>query len=132
MRLLFMFPVIALAACTVPGTDGPAEADLAAVRQVSMSGPSLSWQELRIHPTLMRRACAVSTLVNEDGQTVGYCVGGRQCRTNDWRPIEPGCNRSPEYRAGPISTPPATPAVAPAGPPAAVPAGPTMDIARIR
>lgn len=135
MRLLFLLPVIALAACATSEPNGAAEADLTAVRQVSMSGPSLSWQDLRIHPALVRRACAVGTLVNEDGQTVGYCVGGRQCRTNDWRPIEPGCNRTPEYRAGPISTPAAAPVVTPATPagqPAATPETASVDFARVR
>ena len=102
MRLSFLFPVLALAACATADPQGPAEADLAAVRQVTMSGPSLSWQEMRVHPALQRSACAVSTLVNTEGQVVGYCQGGRQCRTMDWRPIEPGCIRPPRIsrRAG--------------------------------
>jgi hypothetical protein len=128
MRLLFLLPAFALAACATADPQDTSEADLAAVRQVTMSGPSLTWAELRVHPALLRRACAVGTLVNADGQTIGYCQGGRQCRTMDWRPIEAGCNRSPEYRAGPVSTPPpATPAATPVTQP-----GPAIDIARVR
>lgn len=127
MRSLFLLPVLALAACATADPQGSGEADLAAVRQVTMSGPSVSWAELRVHPALLARACSVSTLINEDGQTIGYCQGGRQCRTMDWRPIEAGCSGPPQYRAGPISRPPATPAVAPSAQP-----GPTIDLARVR
>ena len=126
MRLLFLLPVLALAACATAEPQGSGEADLAAVRLVTMSGPSVSWAELRVHPALQSRACSVSTLINEEGQTIGYCQGGRQCRTMDWRPIEAGCTQPPQYRAGgPISRPPATPAVAPATQP-----GPMIDLAR--
>lgn len=128
MRLLFLLPAFALVACATADPQGSSEADLAAVRQVTMSGPSVSWSEMRVHPALLRNACAVSTLVNTEGQTIGYCQGGRQCRTMDWRPIEPGCNRSPEYRAGPVSTPPAAPAAAPSS----VQPEPAIDLARIR
>lgn len=84
-----LFPLALLvttAACVAPDSQ-----DLAAVRAVSMSGPALTWDELRIHPALQYRACAVSTLVNVDREVVGYCAGGRQCRTLDWRPVEDGC-----------------------------------------
>src|SRR4051794_4293873 len=114
MRLFFLLPVIALAACASTDDGGVAEAELAAVRQVSMSGPAISWQDLHVHPGLIHRACSVSTLVSEDGQVVGYCQGGRQCRTNDWRPVEPGCHQSPQYRAGPVAPAPATPVRTPA------------------
>jgi hypothetical protein len=107
MRLLFLLPVIALIGCAETKVAGPTEIDLAAVRQVSMSGPAMSWQELRVHPALMQRACVVDTLVNEDGEVLGYCRAGRQCRTNDWRPVMDGCGQALEYRAAPAATPPA-------------------------
>ena len=123
MRLIFLLPVIVLAGCAAPEAAGPAAgptaADIAAVHQVTMSGRPLSWQELRVHPALMRRACAVGTLVNEGGQVVGYCRGGRQCRTNDWRPVEPGCGGAPEYRAAPTVAP-------------SPPSGPVIDLAGAR
>jgi len=78
---------LALAACA----GGPAEEDLAAVRAATMAGAPIPWEELDIHPTLMRRPCTVSTLVSRDGTPVGYCRDGRHCRTMDWRPVEDGC-----------------------------------------
>lgn len=127
MRIAILLPVIALMACTAPEPPNRAQADLDAIRQVTMSGPSLSWEQLRIHPGLMRRACSVSTLVTVDGDVVGYCRGGRQCRTNDWRPVEAGCNQSPEYRAEPSTTPAPTPPTSPGAQPA-----PSVDLARMR
>jgi len=91
MRVLFLLPALLLAGCAMSEADRQAEAELAAVRQVSMSGPSVTWEDLNIHPALVAHACSVSTLVNAGGQVVGYCRGGRQCRTMDWRPIAPGC-----------------------------------------
>ena len=87
MRATTLFLLTALAGCA--GDESP---DVIAARAVSMSTPAVSWEELRVHPALMQRACAVSTLVNENGQVVGYCQGGRQCRTMDWRPILDGCD----------------------------------------
>ncbi len=95
MRLLFLLPALVLAGCAMSEADRQAEAELAAVRQVSMSGPSVTWEELNIHPSLIAHACSVGTLVNTGGQVVGYCRGGRQCRTMDWRPIAPGCQEQP-------------------------------------
>ncbi|MDI3309007.1 MAG: hypothetical protein QJR07_18150 [Acetobacteraceae bacterium] len=86
MRATTLFLLMGLAGCAA--SESP---DVIAARAVSMSTPAVSWQELRVHPALMQRACAVSTLVNEDGQVVGYCRGGRQCRTMDWRPVLDGC-----------------------------------------
>jgi hypothetical protein len=91
MRLLLLLPALVLAGCAMSKADPQAEAELAAVRQVSMSGPALSWEQLDIHPTLAARPCSVSTLVNTRGQIVGYCQAGRQCRTMDWRPVAAGC-----------------------------------------
>jgi hypothetical protein len=110
------------------------QVELSAVRQVTMSGTPLSWQELRVHPALLRRACAVGTLVNVDGEVVGYCRGGRQCRTNDWRPVAPGCNQSPEYHAGPVATPPAPtpPASTPLAPTTPAPSNRMADLAVVR
>jgi hypothetical protein len=125
MRHALLLPIIALLGCTTPEPPGPSQAELDAVRLVTLSGPRLSWEALRIHPGLMARACAVSTLVNVDGEVVGYCRGGRQCRTNDWRPVATGCEQAPEYRAGPAT--PATPA-----PGATPPAGGSTDFARVR
>ena len=87
-------------ACLVPAAcAGPAQQmELAEVRAATMSGPAISWEELDIHPTLLRRPCSVSTLVSRSGATVGYCTDGRQCRTMDWRPVEDGC-RPPQLRA---------------------------------
>lgn len=107
MRLFLLLPLIALSACAGSDNAGPSEADLGAVRRVSMSGPSLSWDDLRIHAALKQRACSVTTLVNVDGQVVGYCRAGRECRTMDWRPVAAGCNQAPEYHAGPATPPPA-------------------------
>ena len=93
MRFTSLVLLAALTACAAePAAPDPQEA---AVRAVTLSTPALSWDALRIHPALRQRACAVSTLVNEDGQTVGYCERGRQCRTNDWRPVEDGCGGAP-------------------------------------
>ncbi|WP_431266764.1 hypothetical protein [Dankookia sp. P2] len=80
-----------LLACSEPAPPTAAEADLQAVRAVAMSGEALSWEALRIHPALMQRPCSVGTLVNEEAQIVGYCSRGKQCRTNDWRPVMDGC-----------------------------------------
>lgn len=87
MRATTLFLLAGLAGCAA--SESP---DVIAARAVSMSTPAVSWEDLRIHPALMQRACAVSTLVNQDGQVVGYCQGGRQCRTMDWRPILDGCD----------------------------------------
>jgi hypothetical protein len=119
MRLLLLLPVITVAGCTTPQVASQAEIDLAAVRQVSMSGPAMSWSELRVHPALIQRACAVDTLVSETGEVIGYCRAGRQCRTNDWRPVSDGCGQGLEYR----STPPADPSTLTA---------PAVDIAGVR
>jgi hypothetical protein len=97
MRLLLLLPALVLAGCAMSEADRQAEAQLAAVRQVSMSGPALSWAELNIHPTLVANACSVGTLVNTSGQVVGYCRAGRQCRTMDWRPVAAGCTE-PQLR----------------------------------
>ena len=77
-RRMLILGCLALAACA----GGPAEEDLAAVRAATMAGAPIPWEELDIHPTLMRRPCTVSTLVSRDG---------RYCRTMDWRPVEDGC-----------------------------------------
>ena len=113
MRLLLLLPAFLLAGCAMSEADRQAEADLAAVRQVSMSGPSVTWEELHIHPALVARACSVGTLMNTSGQVVGYCRGGRQCRTMDWRPIAPGCTEPQQHQTGPISRPAQTAAVSP-------------------
>lgn len=82
-----------LIACTepVPTTPTAAAVDLQAVRVVALSGQAVTWEDLRVHPVLMQRPCSVGTLVNEDAQIVGYCIRGKQCRTNDWRPVMDGC-----------------------------------------
>ena len=96
-RLRCLLPaVLVLAGCTAGGEDP----DLAAVRAVTMSGPRITWDELDIHPTLRARACAVSTLVDRYGTTVGYCEGRRSCRTMDWRPVEDGCRQGQQRTAG--------------------------------
>lgn len=114
MRPFVLLLTAMLSGCAASPDTGPSEADLAAVRQVTMSGRILTWQELRVHPSLMQRACAVSTLVNEGGEVIGYCSGGRQCRTNDWRPVESACDGASQYRAAPAVVPPAIPASLPA------------------
>lgn len=86
--LAFLLIPLLAAGCADTETVSP---EVAAVRAVTMATTPVSWHELRIHPTLRRNACATTTLVNESGTTVGYCRNGRQCRTNDWRPIEDGC-----------------------------------------
>ena len=86
-RRMSILGCLALAACT----GGAAEDELAAVRAATMAGDPIRWADLDIHPTLMRRPCAVSTLVSRDGTPVGYCRDGRRCRTMDWRPVEDGC-----------------------------------------
>jgi hypothetical protein len=93
MRFAPFLLLPALLACTEPAPTPPtvAEADLQATRVVSLSGRAVSWEELRVHPALLQRPCAVGTLVNEEAQIVGYCSRGRQCRTNDWRPVLDGC-----------------------------------------
>lgn len=93
MRFALFLLAPVLVACTDPAPKSPtaAEADLQAVRVAALSGPALSWEELRIHPVLLQRPCSVGTLVNEDAQIVGYCDRGKQCRTNDWRPVMDGC-----------------------------------------
>ena len=108
MRLLLLLPALVLAGCAMSGVDRQAEAELAAVRQVSMSGPSVTWAEWKIHPSLVVHACSVSTLVNTSGQVVGHCRGGRYCWTMDWRPVGPGC-REPQQRM--TSTPARTAAL---------------------
>ncbi len=97
MRLLLLLPALVLAGCAMSEADRQAEAEVAAVRQASMSGPSVTWEELKIHPSLVAHACSVSTLVNTSGQVVGYCRAGRQCRTMDWRPVAAGCT-DPQLR----------------------------------
>ncbi|MFC7476205.1 hypothetical protein ACFQS7_17685 [Dankookia sp. GCM10030260] len=88
--------------CTEPApAPTQAELDLQAVRVVSLSGQALSWEELRVHPALLQRPCSVGTLVNEEAQIVGYCSRGKQCRTNDWRPVTDGC----EAGRGPAMSP---------------------------
>jgi len=93
MRFALPLLVSALAGCAEPPPAPPSqqEADLAAVRAVVLTTPALSWDALRIHPVLAQRPCAVDTLVNEQSQVVGYCSRGRNCRTNDWRPVADGC-----------------------------------------
>ena len=54
-------------------------------------GDALVREEKLTHPALMQRPCSVGTLVNEEAQIVGYCTRGKQCRTNDWRPVLDGC-----------------------------------------
>jgi hypothetical protein len=110
-----LFPLGALMLLVGCGTSD-VDADLASVHAVTMSGPAISWQDLRVHPVLAQRACAVSTLVNDSGTVVGYCSNGRQCRTMDWRPIADGCvsgnavaasqqQPTPDTTPGTISTP---------------------------
>jgi hypothetical protein len=101
MRFAPLLMLLGLVGCAEPAPPTQAEADLALTRVVSLSTPALSWEELRIHPVLMRRACSVHTLVDEDSQVVGYCDRGRRCRTNDWRPVLDGC----EVGRGPAITP---------------------------
>jgi hypothetical protein len=109
-RLLALGALALLAGCSTLDS----EQDAAAVRAVTMSGPAVSWQELRVHPVMMQHACAVSTLVNDTGAVVGYCSQGRQCRTLDWRPIADGCvpggpvtaSRPQQETLPPITLPP--------------------------
>ncbi|TDH61648.1 hypothetical protein E2C06_16095 [Dankookia rubra] len=103
MRFAPLLLLPALLACAEPAPPTTAEAELEAVRVVTMSGQALSWEELRIHPVLMQRPCSVGTLVNEEAQIVGYCSRGKQCRTNDWRPVMDGCEaaRSPGMNPAP-------------------------------
>jgi hypothetical protein len=91
---------VGILVCLVLGAcAGPAqELELTEVRAATMSGPAISWEELDIHPALVRRPCSVSTLVTRSGATVGYCTDGRLCRTMDWRPVEDGC-RPQQLRA---------------------------------
>ena len=91
MRFASFLLLPALLACTEPAPPNAAEADLQATRVVSLSGQPVSWEELRVHPALLQRPCAVGTLVNEEAQIVGYCSRGKQCRTNDWRLVSDGC-----------------------------------------
>jgi hypothetical protein len=86
---------VALAAAGCSSTD---DADIRAARAVSMSTPAVSWEQLNVHPALRQRPCGVSTLVSEQGQVVGYCDGGRSCRTMDWRPVLDGCPMPPTLR----------------------------------
>ena len=81
-----------LAGCTSYAEQERAGAELAAVRAITMAGPSLSWEEMGVHPQLIARACSVDTLVNRSGDVVGYCTGGQTCRTMDWRPVEAACD----------------------------------------
>ena len=97
MRLLLLLPALVLAGCAMSEADRQAEAELATVRQASMSSPALTWEELNIHPTLVAHPCSVGTLVNASRQIVGYCRAGRQCRTMDWRPVVAGCTE-PQIR----------------------------------
>jgi len=110
MRIARMLLILAVTGCAAP-EDAP-DAELAAVRAVSMSGPALSWQAMRIHPALLQRPCSVGTLVDEQARVVGYCNRGRQCRTNDWRPVMDGCEAD---RAPPMSPAPAGSALEIAG-----------------
>ena len=95
IRNAWILVCLGLAACTDPAQ----EAELAEVRAATMAGPAISWEELDIHPALIRRSCSVSTLVSRSGATVGYCTDGRQCRTMDWRPVEDGCRPEQRLRA---------------------------------
>jgi hypothetical protein len=79
-----------LAGCASPFNGGPSPDELAA-RAITMSGPVVSWEVLGVHPALAARPCGVSTLVNSNGQVVGYCSRGQRCRTMDWRPVEDRC-----------------------------------------
>jgi len=90
MRSASLILLAALAACAEPARE-VVDADVSAARVIALSTPALSWEELRVHPVLLRRPCAVHTLVNEDAVVVGYCDRGRRCRTNDWRPVLDGC-----------------------------------------
>jgi hypothetical protein len=86
---------MAVALLAAAGCSSPDDADVMAARAISMSTPALSWEQLGVHPALRQRPCAVSTLVSEQGQVVGYCTGGRSCRTMDWRPVTDGCPMPP-------------------------------------
>jgi hypothetical protein len=103
MRFASFLLLPALLACTEPAPPTAAEADLQATRVVSLSGQALSWEDLRVHPALLQRPCSVGTLVNEEAQIIGYCSRGKQCRTNDWRPVLDGCeaSRSPGMSPAP-------------------------------
>jgi hypothetical protein len=103
MRFASFLLLPALLACTEPAPPTAAEADLQATRVVSLSGQAVSWEELRVHPALLQRPCSVGTLVNEEAQIIGYCSRGKQCRTNDWRPVLDGCeaSRSPGMSPAP-------------------------------
>jgi hypothetical protein len=102
MRFAPCLLLLGLAACVAsePPPTTQAELDATAAHVVALSTQAVSWSELRIHPALRMRPCSVQTLVNEEGQVVGYCTRGRQCRTNDWRPVLDGCEAS-----GPAMTP---------------------------
>lgn len=102
MRFAPLLLLLGLAACAEPAPTPPTQAELdqTAVRVVALSTPAISWEQLRVHPVLMQRPCSVHTLVNEEAQVVGYCTRGRQCRTNDWRPVLDGCEAG-----GPARTP---------------------------
>ena len=102
MRFVPLLLLIGLAACAVSAPRPPTQAELneAAAHAVALSTQPVSWSELRVHPALQMRPCSVQTLVNEEGQVVGYCTRGRQCRTNDWRPVLDGCEAG-----GPTMTP---------------------------
>ena len=120
-------PLVALALLGGCGLS-QADADLAAVRAVTMSGPAVSWSDLRVHTALGQRACAVSTLVNDSGTVVGYCNGGRQCRTMDWRPVLDGCTSGGVVAGRPQTTPANAPETAPVRPEGK----PSVDLAQRR
>ncbi|MGG5811324.1 hypothetical protein [Falsiroseomonas sp. CW058] len=109
-RMVAIAAALLLAACT-GAADDAAQSDIEAARAVTMSGPAVSWEALGVHPGLQARACGVSTLVTAGGEVVGYCTGGRRCRTMDWRPVEDGCGNVAQRRTLPA------PAMPPAEPP---------------
>lgn len=76
---------------SLPLSGGPARtADCEAKGLSWTTSRPLSWQQLQIHPNLMARPERVNTLVSADGRTVGYCINGCGCRTNDWRRVADG------------------------------------------
>jgi hypothetical protein len=100
-----------LTGCASYSEQEQAGADLAAVRAITMAGPATTWEEMDVHPQLIARACSVDTLVNRNGDVVGYCTGGQNCRTMDWRPVEAACNSGqPRIAARPPASRPAEPA----------------------
>jgi len=100
-----------LTGCASYSDQEQAGADLAAVRAITMAGPATTWEEMDVHPQLIARACSVDTLVNRNGDVVGYCQAGQNCRTMDWRPIEAACQPGqPRIAARPPASRPVEPA----------------------